>query len=192
MRKYFKTKDGLDFQVREAVPEDAASLLAGHRTVVAERLDYVITQPEDPARTLVQEQLWIEECAQNQNSILLVAVRGVEIIGWAVLRGGTRYRTRHTAELGIAVVHDWRGRGVGRALTEMLLDWVAEHPIIEKIKLQVVASNERALALYRKLGFLEEGRAPQEYKKADGTYLDSVLMYRFVGQEEDATDRQEE
>lgn len=62
----------------------------------------------------------------------------------------------------------------------MLLDLAAANPVIEKVKLGIIANNARALHLYRKFGFLEEGRLQRECKKGDGTCLDDVLMARFV------------
>jgi ribosomal protein S18 acetylase RimI-like enzyme len=178
--RQYVTKDSVPFVVREAVPNDAEQLLAGHRAASEERSDFTITQPEDNAPTVERERLWIQEQATTQNSILLVAEQGETIIGWAILRGGRRLRTRHTGLLGITVLRPWRDRGVGTALMETLLAWAAENPIVEKVKLGVVASNERALHVYRKLGFVEEGRQPHEYKKPDGSYLENVLMYRLL------------
>ena len=37
-----------------------------------------------------------------------------------------------------------------------------------------------AIALYRKNGFVEEGRRIQEVKMADGRYVDDILMYKLV------------
>ena len=42
------------------------------------------------------------------------------------------------------------------------------------------ADNTRAVELYRRLGFEEEGRRVREYKLADGTYRDDLLLYRTV------------
>ncbi len=178
--RQFVTKDGQGFVVREARVRDAERLLAGARAAMAERLDYLITQPEELTIGIDEEKSWIQGFIDKENSALFVAEQEADIIGWASLRGGTRLRTRHTALLGITVAQPWRARGVGTSLIETALDWAAENPVIDKVKLEVVATNRLALALYRNLGFLEEGRLPHEFKKADGTYLDGVLMYRFV------------
>jgi hypothetical protein len=41
-------------------------------------------------------------------------------------------------------------------MIEALLDWAAAHPVLEKVELGVFATNERARALYRRIGFVEE------------------------------------
>jgi ribosomal protein S18 acetylase RimI-like enzyme len=38
----------------------------------------------------------------------------------------------------------------------------------------------KAMGLYRKLGFVEEGRRPRELKLGPEHYIDEILMYRFV------------
>ena len=65
-------------------------------------------------------------------------------------------------------------------LLETLLEWAEKNPIIEKVTLAVFSTNTRAQNLYRKSGFTEEGRCPKDMKLNDGTYIDSVLMYKFV------------
>jgi RimJ/RimL family protein N-acetyltransferase len=44
----------------------------------------------------------------------------------------------------------------------------------------VFANNERAIALYNKSGFEIEGNCPKDMKMEDGTYIDSILMYKIV------------
>ena len=64
---------------------------------------------------------------------------------------------------------------------ETLIAWAEANPLIEKIALAVFADNPRALRLYQRFGFVEEGRQPaKELKLAPGQYSDDVLMYRFV------------
>jgi len=178
----FLTKDGKGFVVREARVCDAGQLLAGAKAAMAEGLDYLITQPEEFTIGVDEERKWIQSFIDAENSHLFVAEHKADIIGWASLQGDTRLRTRHTALLGITVTRLWRARGVGTALMETALDWATENRFIDKVKLEAIATNKPALHLYRKLGFLEEGRLLHEFKKADGTYLDGVLMYRFVAQ----------
>ena len=86
---------------------------------------------------------------------------------------------QHCGKLEIMVSARHRGVGIGRALMAYALDWARES-VLTKIGLTVYADNERAIALYRSLGFEEEGRRPREYRLPDGSYRDDLLLYRFV------------
>ncbi len=60
----------------------------------------------------------------------------------------------HVAEIAdVAVAPDWRGRGFGRALVEVLLA-IGRHLSLERVEIGVMADNEPALTLYRRLGFV--------------------------------------
>ena len=63
---------------------------------------------------------------------------------------------------------------------ETVIEWASEHRLIEKIGLGVFANNITAINLYKKLGFVEEGRKIREIKIGPNRYVDSVLMYKFI------------
>ena len=89
--------------------------------------------------------------------------------------------TAHVLRLTI-VVHEGNERqGIGRALMNELLAWARSNPNVDKVELQVRSSNEAAIALYRSLGFVEEGRKTKRLKIAPGEYLDDVYMALWVG-----------
>ena len=79
------------------------------------------------------------------------------------------------AELGMAVAREWRGRGVGSALLAAAIEWAREHGL-HKLCLGVFAHNAAAIALYRKFGFVEEGRRVKQYRRASGELWDTVDM----------------
>ena len=74
----------------------------------------------------------------------------------------------------------WRGQGIGTALVDAMVSWAISNPRIDKITLDVLASNEGAIHVYSKFGFVEEGRKLKAIKFEDGTYTDDVQMARFV------------
>lgn len=60
------------------------------------------------------------------------------------------------------------------------IEWASAHPVIEKIGLGVFSNNAGAINLYKKLGFVEEGRRVREIKIGTDDYVDSILMYKLV------------
>ncbi len=77
--------------------------------------------------------------------------------------------------LNISVRRSLQGRGVGR----MQLDKVAElskENGMSSVLLEVRPSNERALAVYQRYGFIEIGRRKGYYPAAGNTREDAIVM----------------
>jgi RimJ/RimL family protein N-acetyltransferase len=101
----------------------------------------------------------------------LVALAGDEIVG--------SLHVQETpfgfGELGMLVAREWRGRGVGSALVAAAIEWARERGL-HKLSLSVFAHNAAAIALYRKFGFVEEGRRVKHFRRANGELWDSLEM----------------
>jgi RimJ/RimL family protein N-acetyltransferase len=101
----------------------------------------------------------------------LVAVAAGEIIGSLhveVSRFGF-------GEIGMAVARQWRGRGVGSALLASSIEW-ARGRDLHKLSLGVFPHNAAAIALYRRFGFVEEGRRVRHIRRASGECWDVIEM----------------
>jgi RimJ/RimL family protein N-acetyltransferase len=176
-------KTGEKALIRSAVEEDAASLLEIRRSVVAEG-KYTLVEADEFKLTEEKVRQAIHERAEAQGGVYLVVEVDDEVVGLLEFQNGHYRRTAHSGMFSVWVRKEWRGRGVGTALLQVLIDWATKSPLIEKVTLAVFSTNHRAIGLYRKLGFEVEGRCPRDMKLADGKYMDSVLMYRFVNQGE--------
>lgn len=165
--------------VDRAVPGDAPAILALHRRVLEEG-EWFITEPDEFPEGVESKVGAIREAARSPNGVLLVARRGHALVGWVQVVGGGRRRTRHVGRIEMMVDGRHRGAGVGTALMQAVVDWATHHPIVRKLSLNVFAHNARAIALYRKFGFEEEGRRDGEYLFADGTFRADLLMARRV------------
>jgi RimJ/RimL family protein N-acetyltransferase len=93
---------------------------------------------------------------------------------------GRRLRIAHTGEFGMSVEKSFRDQGVGSLLLEALINWATLNATIEKIGLNVHSNNERAIALYKKMGFEVKGIRKHDLKYGDGQYVDRHVMGRFV------------
>ena len=108
----------------------------------------------------------------------LVALDNDKIVGWCDVYRREREGFAHTAELGIGLRSEVRGKGLGSRLLEraIALSKAAE---IEKIELEVFASNTVARNFYGKFGFLVEGTKIKS-RKLRHQYDDIVLMALFL------------
>lgn len=66
-------------------------------------------------------------------------------------------------------------RGVGSALLATAIEWARDRGM-HKLSLSVFPHNEAAIALYRKFGFIEEGRRIKHYRRASGELWDAIEM----------------
>jgi len=101
----------------------------------------------------------------------LVAVGEGEIIG-VIFVDATSFGF---GEIGMFVAREWRGRGVGTALVVAAIEWARSRGL-HKLVLGVFPHNEPAIALYRKFGFVEEGRRIKHFRRADGELWDLIDM----------------
>jgi RimJ/RimL family protein N-acetyltransferase len=92
-------------------------------------------------------------------------------------------------DLGMFVVGDWRGRGVGRLLLAAAIGW-ARSAGAHKIALQLWPDNAAAEALYRSCGFEREGYLRRHYRRAGGEQRDAVIMGLLLDGDGSAGDAQ--
>lgn len=154
-------------------------MLAYIRPVAAET-EFFILQPDEFPQTDEQERKWVQDHLDHPGQIVLLAEADRTIIGNVSFENGPHRRIAHRGSLGVAVVKEWRGRGVGRMLLETLLDWARANPLIEKVCLDVFATNQTAIRLYKSLGFVEEGLQSKDIKLGPERYVDTLAMCRFV------------
>lgn len=81
----------------------------------------------------------------------------------------------HSCNIRIALDSGSRDRGLGTEAMRLAIDYVFETLPIHRLELSVYAFNDRAIAVYRKLGFHHEG-VERDALYWDGRYHDSVTM----------------
>lgn len=169
-----------EFHVSPAVSSDASGLIALRAAVVAEG-EFLVAEPGEFPASLEATIVKVRAAGTaGASRCMLVARAGYQLVGVVEVQPGGFRRNRHVGHLEVLVRADWRGRGVGRALMTGAIAWAHSSPL-EKLSLAVYAHNLPALALYRSLGFHEEGRRVGEYRFADGSMRDDVLMALPVG-----------
>lgn len=171
--------DGRVVHVRVGRGGDAAGVLEVREATVRESI-YTIVQADELELDEGRQRASIEQSATESGWLFLVAECDGRIVGYLEFANGAKRRTRHAGMFSIYLLDGWRGLGIGSDMVRTLVEWAEATDAIEKITLAVFATNERARALYQRHGFAVEGYCPRDMKCEDGTYIDSVLMYRFV------------
>ncbi len=100
-----------------------------------------------------------------------------ELVGAIGCERDPRRKVRHLAHvIGMAVRDDRQRRGIGRALLDSCIDHARAAGGIERLTINVTASNAAALALYEGAGFRRYGRLERALKLDDGSYHDKDLL----------------
>ena len=119
------------------------------------------------------------------------ALFAIEHEGRAV--GFANYRrlntTQSNADIGIGIGERslW-GRGIGTEALGLLVAHLTGDRGLHRIRLHVAASNDRAIASYKKAGFEIEGIERDGVRDADGTFHDMAVMGLVAGRPRGAFD----
>ncbi len=164
--------------VRPAVEEDLDAIVAATWAVAAEGRWLGTEVPFD--RDLRRERL--KTLMSAGTSALLVADAGPEAGPGVVGHISVVLAPYGVADIGMLVIEGWRAKGIGTALLEAAISW-ARAAGAHKLALEVWPDNAPALQLYRKTGFVEEGRKVRHYRRSNGELWDSTLMGLHLDQE---------
>lgn len=172
-------RDGGRCRIRTAAADDVAPLLELERAVVRARAGMVKHEDEMPP----DPEAFAAHIGMGKDGKVfrLIAERDGVLLAEASVERIELRMLSHVATLGIGVHPGYQGLGVGRALLERLLAWLRAHRDedggrILRVELYVRADNPRAIALYRSLGFAEEGVRRAFVRGDDGRFVDDLTM----------------
>ena len=89
----------------------------------------------------------------------------------------TNIKSKHRASVAIAVLQDYWNQGIGTHLMNALFE-IAKSKEVQQIELEFIEGNDRARALYEKLGFRITGVKYDATKLKDGTLLNEYMMIK--------------
>jgi len=122
---------------------------------------------------------WIISHNNNKNEVVYLIETLVEgnVIGHVGLYN-IDFRVRK-AEFAILIADDEnQGKGYGSLCTKFMIDYAFNELNIRKLTLSLLIENYRALTLYKKYGFVQEGLLKDDQFK-NGKYHDVILMALF-------------
>lgn len=164
--------------LRRALEKDAA-LLLNHLKQVSKEASYLLTDPTEITITIEQERNYIQQHQQG-NNLLLLAFKDQQLIGNLSISNPSYKKMSHLGQLGMSVIESAQGKGIGSILLEEALMWAKNESKLQKIFLQVFADNQRAINLYQRFAFLEEGRLKKQIKAGEKKFYDLVVMSRWL------------
>ncbi len=163
---------GQAVEIRDAADTDVAAIREIFNQVIVTTTAVWRDGPVD----LSERRGWFTQRAGNGYPVI-VAVLGGEVVGFASygsFRVGSGYR--FTVELTVHVRDGFRGRGIGRALVNELIERAAAAGMRTMVA-GIDAETTGSIEFHRRLGFEEVGRMPEVGFKFE-RWIDLVLMQR--------------
>jgi len=170
--KQYLLKNGRKFTVREANEDDAGAIKNVVNGVASEKYYAVPERSREDWDEAIRE-------VKNRKGLIITAQVDERTIGMAHLVRGKFEKNEHVGFLGISIVNEFRGTGIGTAMMNYIIEWARRQKGLEKISLTVFSTNEAAINLYRTFGFQIEGMSKRQHK-IEGKHIDEITMGKFL------------
>lgn len=171
------TVNGLTYTIRSASEEDAEQL-SNVRLQIDGETENLDREPGEAFLDPAAFAELIRTDSEKPRNLFLVASVEDRIVGFSRCEGISLKRLSHKVDFGVGVLQEFWGYGIGKHLLQASIDW-ADTNGIAKISLNVLATNEKAIRLYQRLGFAREGVLKRDKMLSDGKFYDTVVMGRF-------------
>ena len=169
--------NGISYTIRSAIEKDAKDLSALRLQIDGETENLDREKGEAFIDVPGFEQI-IKTDTENRRNLFLVAVVDDRIVGFSRCEGNQLNRFAHKIEFGVGVLKEFWGYGIGKNLLKESITW-ADINGIKKISLNVLETNDKAIKLYKRLGFEIEGILKNDKIHSDGKYYNTIIMGRF-------------
>jgi GNAT superfamily N-acetyltransferase len=158
--------------IRDATPQDWPAIWSFLHEIVAAGETYAYDREMSEAGARV---IWLLE--PPGRTVVAVATDGT-VLGSAKMNPNQGGPGSHVASASFMVDPAHAGRGVGRALGEHALDWARAEGYRAMQFNAVVASNTRAVSLWRSLGFEILATIPEGFRHPTDGYVGLHVMHR--------------
>lgn len=166
--------NGKKLIIKEATSGDAKQVLEYAKTIFTET-EFLCYSPDEFKMTIVEEEEFLSHCLNSEYDIYLIAIADEKIVSSLNFSAGKIRRTKHAGEIGMSVLKEMWGMGIGGLMLDTLVEWANSTNQIQKINLRVRTDNDRAIQLYQNKGFEIEGTLRNEIL-IDGKFYDHYWM----------------
>lgn len=164
-------------KVRHIKLDDAEKYMKLYSKLDEETI-FRLYEPNERKISLSEQIKEIENMINNGNSTIIVAEEGDELVGYLGAFGRSQNRVKHIVTIGIAILQNHTGKGIGTMLFEELEIWARKHNK-HRLELTVMENNPGACALYRKMGFEVEG-VKKDSLFVNGEYINDIYMSKLI------------
>lgn len=165
-------KNGKELIIRVAQVDEAQEFL-DYVNQCGKETDFLGFGKEGIGLNLEEEKAYFKSFTPK--NFMLVAIVDNKIVGSCSLRTNeSRVRLKHIGVLGITILKDYWGIGIGKFVMSSAIKRGKEAGLT-RIELSTRVDNEKAISLYKKLRFEIEGQLKNSIY-IDGKYFDNYIM----------------
>ncbi len=176
--KYITLKDGRQALLRTPTADDANAMIEYLEKISCET-DFLLRSSEDPLPSLVDEQRFLEAQICSKTKCMIACFVDGNHVGNCSISFNTERKLMHRASIGIAVIKEFWGLGIGTAMFGEM-ERIAREYGASQLELEFVENNIRARALYEKCGFRIVGIHPDACICEDGSMVNEYLMIKKI------------
>lgn len=172
----FELKNGQKALIRSPKDEDIQGML-DYLYISSGETDFLLRYPEECIKyTKEGEKALFDRINSADNEAMIVCLVDGKIAGNCQITWSKGIKTRHRAKVAIALLRDFWNLGIGTKLLSELILIAKQNDNILQVELEFVEGNNRARALYEKMGFRIIGVHPNAIRLKDGTLLNEYSM----------------
>lgn len=176
--KEFTLRDGRRAVLRSPREEDIPGMLE-YLYISAGETEFILRYPEECGKYTPEGELALFNSINGSDSgAMLVCLVEGRVAGNCQIMWKKSMKTRHRAEVAIALLKEYWGQGIGTRLFEEMIALARERGDTLQLELDFVEGNTRARALYEKMGFRITGVHPNAIRLKDGTMLNEYSMVK--------------
>ncbi|PLR78394.1 GNAT family N-acetyltransferase [Bacillus sp. V3-13] len=162
--------------IREISEQDAEKFL--ELLMEVDDSGLMLFEPGERTSSVKKEATKISQFLANPHTAIFVSEEDDRLTGYIIGIGNTLKRKQHAAYIVIGIRSGYRGRGIGTKLFEKLFEW-AKQRRLKRLELTVIATNEPAYHLYKKVGFQVEGEKIGSLI-INGEAVNEYYMYKWL------------
>lgn len=163
--------------IRSIETDDARSFINLQEEIFAETT-FNYFEPNEQALSVQKVRKLMAEWRKQKNATIQLCIFNGLFAGYSILQGNTASKTKHISTIQIAVKQDFANKGVGTALLNDAEKWAKENEI-ERLEASIMLTNQRALSLFEKQGYNNEGTRIKAVKVNDA-YVDELYFSKFI------------
>ncbi len=172
-------KDGRSATFRAPDPARDAGAMLDYLKATAAETEFLSRTPAECDIPEENEKAFLESTLRMKNAVMIVCEVDGTLAGNCEIVFETRVKKKHRATVMIDVLQKFWGLGIGTAMFREMIDLARAHGT-EQLELSVVEGNERAIALYRKMGFETVGTLPDAFRLSGSVSAGEIWMRKVL------------